>query len=110
MHGVEFDLLLAAYIVNPSISSDDVAAIAKEFGYYNVLTNDSVYGKGAKKSTPEMEKIAEHASRKAQAIWNLKPTLEEKLKENEQYSLYKELELPLASILRNNGIGWCKSR
>lgn len=99
MHGVDFDLLLAAYIVNPSISSDDVSAIAKEFGYYNVLTNDSVYGKGAKKSTPELDKIAEHASRKAQALWNLKPTLEEKLKENEQYSLYKELELPLASIL-----------
>ena len=85
MHGVEFDLLLAAYIVNPSISSDDVSSIAKEFGYYNVLTNDSVYGKGAKKSTPELDKIAEHASRKAQALWNLKPTLEEKLKENEQY-------------------------
>ena len=42
-------------------------------------TDDSVYGKGAKKTTPEMEKLAEHAARKAQAIWQLKPTLEEKL-------------------------------
>lgn len=99
IQGVEFDLLLAAYIVNPSISSDDVSIIAKEFGYYNVLTNENIYGKGAKKTTPEQNKLAEHASRKAQAVWKLKPILEEKLEENEQYALYKELELPLASIL-----------
>lgn len=99
VHGVEFDLLLAAYIVNPAISSEDVAAIAKEFGYFNLLTNDSVYGKGAKKTAPEIEKIAEHAVRKARAIWDLKEKLEVKLEENEQYALYKEIELPLASIL-----------
>ncbi|WP_313891604.1 DNA polymerase I [Psychrobacillus sp.] len=97
--GADFDLLLAAYIVNPSISSPDVSTMAKEFGYYNVLTDENVYGKGAKKATPEMEKLAEHASRKAQAVWILKPTLEEKLEENEQYRLYKELEVPLALIL-----------
>lgn len=99
IQGVEFDLLLAAYIVNPSISSDDVSTIAKEFGYYNVLTNENIYGKGAKKTAPEQDKLAEHATRKAQAVWKLKPILEEKLEENEQYALYKELELPLASIL-----------
>ncbi|MFJ5768330.1 DNA polymerase I [Psychrobacillus sp. NPDC093180] len=99
IQGAEFDLLLAAYIVNQSISSGDVSTLAKEFGNFNVLTDESVYGKGAKKSTPELEKLAEHAARKAQAIWQLKPTLEEKLKENEQYELYKDLELPLASIL-----------
>ncbi|TQR19820.1 DNA polymerase I [Psychrobacillus vulpis] len=99
LHGADFDLLLAAYIVNPSISSEDVATMAKEFGYFDVLTDENVYGKGAKKATPELDKLGEHASRKAQAVWKLKPTLEEKLHENEQYSLYKELELPLASIL-----------
>ena len=99
VQGVEFDLLLAAYIVNPAISSEDVAAIAKEFGYFNLLTNDTVYGKGAKKTPPEIEKIAEHAVRKANAIWDLKEKLEVKLEENEQYELYKEIELPLASIL-----------
>ena len=42
-----------------------------------------------KKSMPELEKLAEHAARKAQAIWQLKPTLEEKLKENEQLRCIK---------------------
>ena len=53
-----------------------------------------------KKQCQTEEIIAEHASRKAQAIWKLRPIIEEKLKENEQYDLYHELELPLAKILR----------
>ncbi|MEI4769303.1 DNA polymerase I [Psychrobacillus sp. FJAT-51614] len=97
--GADFDLLLAAYIVNPSISSYDVSTMAKEFGNYDVLTDENVYGKGAKKATPNLDKLAEHAIRKAQAVWKLKPTLEKKLEENEQYALYKDIELPLASIL-----------
>ena len=58
-----------------------------------------IYGKGAKKAVPDEEEIAEHASRKARAIWQLRPVIEEKLKENDQYDLYHELELPLAKIL-----------
>ena len=37
--------------------------------------------------------------RKALAIWKLRQTIEDKLKENEQFDLYRNLELPLASIL-----------
>ncbi|MCM3316975.1 DNA polymerase I [Rummeliibacillus stabekisii] len=99
LKGVEFDLILAAYIVNPAMSTDDLAAVAKEFGYRDVQTNDIIYGKGAKKAIPSQEVIAEHASRKANAVFHLQTKLEEQLKENEQFDLYRNLELPLASIL-----------
>lgn len=97
--GVEFDLLLASYINNPALSGDDVATLAKELGYRNVQANETVYGKGAKRAIPVIDVLAEHASRKAFAVWSLQPKLEELLKENEQFELYKNLELPLASIL-----------
>lgn len=99
LEGVEFDLLLATYIINPSVSGEDVASLAEEFGYTEVHPNEVVYGKGAKWTEPEDEKLAEHVSRKALAVWTLYPILEEKLNENEQYDLYHELELPLARIL-----------
>ncbi len=99
LRGVEFDMLLAAYIVNPAISGDDIATISKEFGYTDVQANETIYGKGAKWTVPEEKLLAEHVSRKAFAIWSLQPVLEEKLKENEQFELYYDLELPLASIL-----------
>ncbi|MFJ6208081.1 DNA polymerase I [Lysinibacillus sp. NPDC092081] len=97
--GVEFDLLLASYINNPALSGDDVATLAKELGYRNVHANETVYGKGAKRAIPAIDALAEHASRKAFAVWSLQPKLEALLKENEQFELYKNLELPLAAIL-----------
>ncbi|MGG2105618.1 DNA polymerase I [Lysinibacillus pakistanensis] len=97
--GVEFDLLLASYINNPGLSGDDVATLAKELGYRNVQANETVYGKGAKRAIPAIDTLAEHTSRKAFAVWSVQPKLETLLKENEQFDLYKNLELPLASIL-----------
>lgn len=97
--GVEFDLLLASYINNPGLSGDDVATLAKELGYRDVQANETVYGKGAKRAIPAIDTLAEHASRKAFAVWSVQPKLETLLKENEQFDLYKNLELPLASIL-----------
>lgn len=99
LRGVTFDLLLASYIANPAISSDDVQALAKEFGYSDVQSNEAIYGKGAKWTRPEEPVLADHVARKALAVWHLQPVLEERLMENEQFELYKNLELPLASIL-----------
>ncbi len=99
LRGVTFDLLLASYIANPAISGDDAATLAKEFGYNEVQSNDAVYGKGAKWNRPEENVLAEHVARKALAIWHVQPVVTQKLKENEQYDLYNELELPLAHIL-----------
>jgi DNA polymerase I len=99
LKGIEFDLLLGAYIVSPSTSYTDIASIVKQFGYTDVKQNELIYGKGAKKAAPSDEIVAEHASRSALAVWTLRTTIEEKLKENEQFNLYRELELPLATIL-----------
>ncbi|MDW0118456.1 DNA polymerase I [Sporosarcina thermotolerans] len=99
VNGFEFDLLLATYIANPSSSYTDVASVAKEFNYFDIQSDEVVYGKGAKKALPGEETLADHAGRKAQAVWKLKPILEDKLRDNEQFELYRELEMPLAKIL-----------
>ncbi|MFL1996458.1 DNA polymerase I [Lysinibacillus irui] len=97
--GVDFDLLLGSYINNPGLSGDDVATLARELGYYDVQANETVYGKGAKRAIPNIDQLAQHVCRKAFAVWSLQPKLETLLKENEQFDLYKNLELPLARIL-----------
>lgn len=97
--GIEFDLTLAAYIVNPSLSFDDVSEAAESIGWNGIQKDESVYGKGAKKAVPPEDIIAQHAGTKAVAVWNLHETVSEKLKQNEQYELYHNLELPLAKIL-----------
>ncbi|SEJ31498.1 DNA polymerase I [Bhargavaea ginsengi] len=97
--GIVFDLLLAAYIANPSVSLTDASSAAREFGVTGISEDQAIYGKGAKRAVPAREAVAEHASRKALAVYRLRSTVEGRLKENKQYELYRDLEIPLATIL-----------
>jgi len=58
-----------------------------------------VYGKGAKKKVPEERILGEHIARKAAAIGRIKDQCINELEKNEQYTLFEELELPLAEVL-----------
>ncbi|MDX8342108.1 DNA polymerase I [Rossellomorea sp. YZS02] len=97
--GIEFDLLLASYIINPSESSEDFASISKGRGQPSIESDEAVYGKGAKQKVPATEILSEHLARKAFILHELKNTCMKELEENELYDLYMKLELPLALIL-----------
>lgn len=99
LKGVDFDLLLAAYLLNPTDANGDVAAIAKIKQYTDVQSDEEVYGKGAKQAVPSVNVLAEHLVRKAKAILSLKETYIHELKQNEQFELLTNLELPLTFIL-----------
>lgn len=99
LKGVDFDLLLAAYLLNPTDANGDVAAVAKTKQYTDVQSDEEVYGKGAKQAIPPTNVLAEHLVRKAKAIASLKETYIQELKRNEQFELLVHLELPLTFIL-----------
>lgn len=99
LNGVKADMLLAAYIDEAGQNLDDVATVAKSYGYYDVQVAKQVYGKGAKRAIPEQVVLAEHVARKALAVWHALPTIEKALQDKEQFELYKTIELPLALIL-----------
>ncbi|MFB6467724.1 DNA polymerase I [Cytobacillus sp. Hz8] len=99
LKGVEFDLLIASYIMNPAEAVGDVATIAKRYGFENVQSDDSFYGKGAKRQIPEEKLLAEHLVRKAEALIFLQEKLVQALEVNQQYELFRELEMPLSLIL-----------
>ncbi|MCY7779929.1 DNA polymerase I [Bacillus haynesii] len=99
LKGAEFDVLLAAYIINPGHSYDDVASVAKEHQLHIVAADEAVYGKGAKQAVPEEKELADHLARKAKAISLLREKLLDELEKNEQLDLFEALEMPLAHIL-----------
>ncbi|WNS74555.1 DNA polymerase I [Bacillus sp. DTU_2020_1000418_1_SI_GHA_SEK_038] len=99
LSGVTFDLLIAAYLINPSETIEDVSSAAKAHGYTSIQSDEAFYGKGAKRRIPEESKLAEHLSRKADALLFLKDKLDGELKENQQDGLFYDLELPLSLIL-----------
>ena len=100
LNGVSFDLMLAAYLINPAEKNEEIASIAKRSGITQIYHNEEVYGKGAKKAIPnDFAVLADHTARKASALYGLKATFEQQLADNDMSSLFKELELPLAQIL-----------
>ena len=102
-HGLEienyvFDLQLASYILNPSLK-DEIRSVCEYYEYYDVFYDEEVYGKGAKKKVPETSRVAEHLIKQAKAIYILKDQAIEKLNNENQFELYKDVEMPVAKIL-----------
>ncbi|SDZ54316.1 DNA polymerase I [Evansella caseinilytica] len=99
LRGVTFDVQIASYIIDPSAGSHEMADISKRKQGLNVQSDEVVYGKGKKRQVPAEAELAQHLIRKAVAVNALKADLEQALQDNEQYELFKELEMPLSIIL-----------
>jgi DNA polymerase-1 len=97
--GVTFDLLLAAYLLNPNNTKEDVRVIVSNFDYDDVAYYEEVYGKGRNYGIPSPEVFQRYAVKKAVAVMELKDRLVEELKDNDQYELFANIELPLAGVL-----------
>ncbi|MCH5462710.1 DNA polymerase I [Lactobacillus sp. LC28-10] len=97
---VDFDLLLASYLLDTNENSNDLGRLAFQHGYHQIQSDEEVYGKGAKRAIPEDDQIFfEHLTRKGITIESLKKSLFKQLDENEQTELYRDLELPMAFVL-----------
>ena len=99
LKGINFDVLIAAYLLDPSATFDDVASVSKAHGVFVVQHDEVVYGKGAKRSLPDEDKLGEHLVRKGLAISDIKEKLINQLEENDQSALLYDLEMPLSFIL-----------
>ncbi|MGG5316017.1 DNA polymerase I [Enterococcus sp. AZ072] len=98
--GINFDVLLAAYLLDTNDNSNDIAGVAQHYGYTEIQPDEQVYGKGAKKGLPEDEEVFyNHLARKIKAINYLSDHLGEELEEKKQDELFYKMELPLSRIL-----------
>lgn len=96
---IQFDTMLASYILDPSRTIEDIYSVVSEFGIYYVPNDESIYGKGKKLHVPEREVLFESIAKKVTAIFESKEKMIELLKERAQLSLHDDLELPLARVL-----------
>ncbi|ALS00954.1 DNA polymerase I [Enterococcus silesiacus] len=98
--GITFDVLLAAYLLDTNDNSADIEGVAQHYGYTDIHSDESVYGKGAKKGLPEDdEAFFSHLARKVKAIHFLSEKLDAELVEKNQADLFYKMELPLSKIL-----------
>lgn len=97
--GIAGDLLLKAYVLNPTTADTQFAKVALHYGLDDVLYDEQLYDKGVKRKLPDISVIANHCVMVAANTWRLTKILSNQLKEAQQWILYQEIELPLTFIL-----------
>lgn len=96
--GYSFDLQLASYILNPSLK-DELKIVCDYYQYFDLQFDEEIFGKGAKKHVPEESILSKHYVLQAKAIYELKDEAINRLKKDQQYDLYENVEMPVAFIL-----------
>jgi DNA polymerase-1 len=99
LKGQAFDVQLAAYLLDPTEADPSLNGLLQRHGLASILSDEAVYGKGAKFRIPAEEVLAKHLAAKADAIRRLKPHLSDELEKLGMNHLFYELELPLSGIL-----------
>ncbi|PZD95840.1 DNA polymerase I [Paenibacillus sambharensis] len=99
LSGATFDVLLAAYLLDPTDSGQSLNALALRYGLPAVPADEEVYGKGAKFKVPPLDQLALHLSRKADSVRRIARHQEQELEKNGMNRLYYELEQPLSDVL-----------
>ncbi len=87
-----FDVMIASYLCN-YINKEDIAFLMQQFNL-KIDFFDSFM-----KYTDRDEKIAQYLGQKVDFLYNIKETLENKLKENNYYDLFTNIEMPLLYVL-----------
>src|SRR5699024_2177814 len=87
-------------LLDTNDNSNDIASVARQYGYTEIQTDEAIYGKGAKRGLPaDEEELFAHLARKIQAIHFLTQRLDAELHEKDQAKLFYDMELPLSFIL-----------
>ena len=98
----EFDIAIGAYILNATGSSYEYDDIAAAFLNETYPSQEEVFGKGRTKKAfaalPEAERTA-YGARQAEIFFRARKVMEERLAENEQKSLFYDMEMPLIYVL-----------
>ena len=98
----EFDTAIGAYILNATGSSYEYDDIAAAFLNETYPSQEEVFGKGRTKKTfavlPEAERTA-YGARQAEIFFRARKVMEERLAENEQKSLFYDMEMPQIYVL-----------
>ena len=104
------DSMVGDYLLDAGARSHGLDEISKKYLHREMIPISSLIGKGKKQLTMfevDVNAAAEYASEDADVCWQLTELIDEKLKSEELWDLYWELERPLISVLAEmewNGI------
>jgi len=100
--GLEFDTMVASYLLDPGTRTHNLDALALQYLGYRKIAIEEVMGKGRSQVTMDrvpIAKVARYSCEDADITWRLFEILERNLRERGLQRLYTELEHPLIAVL-----------
>ncbi|MEW5914507.1 MAG: DNA polymerase I [Thermodesulfobacteriota bacterium] len=98
--GVEFDTMVASYLLNPGKTSHGLTAIAAEFlGRSMISYEQATGGKKLPFDQAPLDRATEYAAEDADVAWQAAEVLRPKLAEAKLIDLFRDLEMPLVPML-----------
>jgi DNA polymerase-1 len=100
--GLSCDTMLASYLANPAAKSHGLDNLAAELLGYRTISYTEMTGKGKNQigfEEVEVEKATVYAAEDADITLRLADKLEPQLVETQQDQLFRELEMPLVTVL-----------
>ena len=102
LRGIEFDTMLASYLIDATGSGHLIDEIALEHTSYKALSEEDVCGKGVKAlslAEVPVEAALVYACERADLAGQLAPILGALLEKEQLSGLYRTIELPLVPVL-----------
>ncbi|HDP67730.1 MAG TPA: DNA polymerase I [Candidatus Marinimicrobia bacterium] len=110
LKAVEFDTMIAAFLIQPDSRSYKLDRLAQQYLNYTMQPIEELIGKGKNQITMDevaVEKVSFYAAEDADVALQLVPILREKLKEDQTEEIFKSIEMPLIPVLmqmEENGV------
>ncbi|MFV2082283.1 MAG: 5'-3' exonuclease H3TH domain-containing protein, partial [bacterium] len=102
LEGIEFDTMVASYLVNPSRRSHSLAEIAAEYFNHTMISFKDVAGSG-KKQVPfyevSLENACEYSCEDADVTYRAADLLGDEVKNLGLSALFRDVEMPLVQVL-----------
>lgn len=100
MRGLDFDTVIANYLVDPNRSHELPDMLAETGINATLQYDDIIYGKGAKRGVPDNpDTFHSHLANKVVALSALRQPLKQALQDSDMEQLYLSIDFPLTQVL-----------
>lgn len=102
LKGMDFDTMVASYLLNPSARQHSLEALSLEYLGYRMTPISELIGKGKGQismAEVPVERVKDYACEDVDIALQLRNLFKSKLEEMELMGLFREVEIPLISVL-----------
>lgn len=99
IQNINYDLTLAAYVINPSYANGDLHNIIERFMPSKLPYQEMIYGKKSTYEVPSLSIYGEYAINKCYEMSLVVGSTLKLLEKYQQITLFETIELPLAKVL-----------